>query len=544
MSDVYPHACIPKPKRRSGGGYQMVDAMPTSDRKQPAQKRTGTKGTRKTSSTIVSAARKNFGFESLRAGQEDAVRALLDGNDSLVVMPTGSGKSAIYQIAGLMLEGATVVVSPLIALQKDQVDAINAAEGPDAVVVNSAQRIADARAAIEKIEEGSGKYIFLAPEQFRKQETIEVLEKANVALFVVDEAHCISEWGHDFRPDYLDLGPVIQRLEHPVVLAMTATASPQVRDEIVQRLGLRNPKLFVHGFDRPNIYLRVDSFKTESDKLDALVHRVHWADKPGIVYVATRKNAETIMHALEKENVRAVFYHAGLKASERTEIQERFMSGDAEVIVATNAFGMGIDKADVRFVYHYDVPDSIDSYYQEIGRAGRDGEKAEAVLFFRDEDMGVQKFLTGEGKLETEQIEKVAQAIANQNGPVQPEQIAPETDLSERKLTRVIQRLQDVGGVEKLPTGEVVVNEDVDLNEVAEAAADEQQHRKDTKRARLRKMQEYAHLNSCRREFLLGYFADNFTGPCNNCDNCRAAVAENTGDIQVDPSVGTRREVS
>src|SRR5579884_876541 len=489
---------------------------------------------------ILEAARKNFGFDTLRPGQEEAIRALLKHQDSLVVMPTGSGKSAIYQVAGSLMKGATVVVSPLIALQKDQVDSINTSNGEDAVVINSTQRVSEARESMEKIEEGSGKYIFLAPEQLRKQDTIEALEKAGIELFVVDEAHCISEWGHDFRPDYLQLGSTIERLGHPTVLAMTATASPQVRQEIVERLGMRKPKVFVQDFDRPNIYLRVDRFQNEDEKMQALVHRVHWAEKPGIVYVATRKKAEEIMRALDEEGVHALFYHGGLKASERAGIQEKFMSDSAEVIVATNAFGMGIDKANVRFVYHYDIPDSLDSYYQEIGRAGRDGERAEAVLFFRPEDLGVQKFRSSEGKLEPKQIERVADVIADQEGPVEAEEISEQTNLSERRLANVIHRLEDVGALEVLPTGELELAEDADVSEAAQDAAAEQEKRREMRQERLRQMQEYADLSTCRREYLLRYFGDDFTGPCHKCDNCEAA----SPDIKVDPSIGTRREVA
>lgn len=497
--------------------------------------------TAKNKNDIVEVAKKNFGFDHLRPGQEEAVRALLANQDTLVVMPTGSGKSAIYQIAGLMMEGSVLVISPLIALQKDQVDSINSQNGQaEAVVVNSTQRVAQAREALEKIEEGQGKFIFLAPEQLRKQETIESLESAGISLFVVDEAHCISEWGHDFRPDYLELGPFIERLRHPVVLAMTATASRQVRDEIVERLGMRSVKIFVHGFDRPNIYLRVDHFDTAEKKLEALVHRVRWADKPGIVYVSTRKAAEEIMRLLDEEDIHALFYHGGLKRSGRCEIQDQFMSGKAEVIVATNAFGMGIDKADIRFVYHYDISESLDAYYQEIGRAGRDGEKAEAVLFFRHEDLGLAKFRSGEGKLETEQIEEVAEAIADRKQPVEREEIAGEANLSERKLTSAIHRLEDVGAVRVLPSGELRLAEDADLGEAARDAAEEQEHRRKMKQERLRQMQEYAGTSACRREHLLRYFGDAFQGPCHNCDNCEAT----TPGMKVDPSVGTRREVA
>lgn len=388
-------------------------------------------------------------------------------------MPTGSGKSAIYQIAGLMLRGAVVVVFPLIALQKDQVDSINEHEtGGEALVINSAQRVTEMRESLSKIEDGDGKFIFLAPEQLRKEETINALESANISLFVIDEAHCVSEWGHDFRPDFLQLGPAIERLGHPVVLAMTATASPQVREELIARLGMRNPAVFVHGFDRPNIFLRVDHFAKLSKKLEAVVHRVRWSQKPGIIYVGTRKAAEEIMHLLDEEGISALHYHGGLKASERTAYQERFMSGDAEVIVATSAFGMGIDKADIGFVFHYDIPDSLDSYYQEIGRAGRDGENAEAVLFFRPEDLGLARFHSSEGKLDEEQIEGVAQAIAERDGRVELEELAEESELSQRKLTSALHRLEEVGAVEISLTGEVVLTEEKDLNEAAAAAAE------------------------------------------------------------------------
>ncbi len=494
----------------------------------------------KSNTEILKVARESFGFESLRPGQEEAVRNLVNGRDTLVVQPTGAGKSAIYQIAGLMIEGVTVVISPLIALQKDQVESINAQDAAEAVVINSQQRAGEARETSEKIEEGSVEYIFLAPEQLRKQETLDRLDKAGVSLFVIDEAHCISEWGHDFRPDYLQIGAAIERFGHPATLALTATASPRVRQEIVERLGLRDPEVIVHGFDRPNIYLRVDPFRSEDEKMEALVQRVRWADKPGIVYVATRKNAEEIMRELGEAGVQALFYHGGLRAKERNAIQERFMSGDAEVIVATNAFGMGIDKADVRFVYHYDISDSLDSYYQEIGRAGRDGEKSEAVLFYRAENIGVQKFRTGEGKLDPAQVREVAEIISKEDGPVEPAEISEQTELSDRKVATVLHRLEDVGAVEVLPTGEVQLSEEANLPQAAEAAAEEQKRHQEIRREKLRQMQEYADSSLCRRQMLLMYFGDEFEGPCKNCDNCE----EKTGISSAGSGAGTRREVA
>lgn len=490
---------------------------------------------------IVSVARKNFGYSELRSGQEEAIRAVLQKQDTLVFMPTGAGKSAIYQIAGVMLKGSVLVISPLIALQKDQVDSIQSRDThAKAVLINSTQKSSELQESLERIQKGDYKFIFLAPEQLRKDETLEALSKAKIALFVVDEAHCISEWGHDFRPDYLQLGHVVERLSHPVVLAMTATASARVRREITERLCIHQPKVLVGGFDRPNIYLRVDHFKDENKKMDGLLHRVRWADKPGIVYTGTRKTAETIVHSLEEEGITALYYHAGLKAADREEIQDNFMSGKADVIVATNAFGMGIDKSNIRFVYHYHAPDSIDSYYQEIGRAGRDGEKAEAILFFREQDIGAQAFHTGTGKVDAKQLEEVVEAIAEKSEPVTPKDIVEETDLSARKLTSVIQRLEDVGVVETLPTGEVQLTEEADVAEAVQEVAEQQDQRKEMAKERLQQMREYADTAACRRKHLLEYFGDGFCEPCNNCDNCEAA----NPDKVVDSSVATRREVA
>lgn len=483
-------------------------------------------------SDVERVAREQLGFAALRPGQEDAVRSVLSGRDTVVVQPTGSGKSAIYQAAGLLLEGATIVVSPLIALQKDQVDSITAQpHTAEAAQVNSSLPVAQARETLAKIAEGEVEFIFLAPEQLRKPETIEALRAAEPSLFVIDEAHCISEWGHDFRPDYLNLGNFIEALGHPTVLAMTATAAPEVRTEIVERLKLRDPNVIVKGFDRPNIHLRVDVFQTEEDKIAALTRRVAFAEKPGIVYVATRKNAESIMGMLQEQGVEALFYHAGLKAQDRESIHERFMSGDAEVIIATNAFGMGVDKADVRFVYHFDISESPDSYYQEIGRAGRDGKPAEAVLFYRSQNINLRKFQAGSGKLEIAQIERVAALLGEDAGAPDPQEIAERTDLSARKVVSVINRLDDAGALAKSEDGQVALADGMDPRTAAEAAAEIHDGMKKAQRERVEAMQRYAEITTCRREFLLKYFGDDFEGPCGNCDNDEQSGA------------GTRREV-
>ncbi|HEX4769748.1 MAG TPA: ATP-dependent DNA helicase RecQ [Bryobacteraceae bacterium] len=477
---------------------------------------------------IQAVARDQFSFSKLRPGQLESIAALLRKRDSLVVMPTGSGKSAIYQIAGKMLPGPVLVVSPLIALQKDQVDSLNAGEGSaEAVVINSSLKAAELRENLESVAEGRSKFIFCAPEQLHKTETLEALERAGVSMIAIDEVHCISEWGHDFRPDYLRLGHVVELLHHPVVVGMTATASERVRAEVIERLGMRNPFLYIGGFDRPNIYLRVDHFEEKGRKLEALIHRVRWTDKPGIVYVATRKNAEAIMQGLKEDGIEALFYHGGLKGPERNEIQDRFMSGEAEVIVATNAFGMGIDKADVRFVYHHDVPDSLDSYYQEIGRAGRDGKPAEAALFFRNEDIGAQAFHTGGGKTNANELAELAQTIEEASGPVSPEEIAEKTGVSGRKITAALQKLEDVEAIEVLPSGEVQLEGETDWEETKELITEQEEKRKEANKRRLEEMRAYADLTTCRREYLLRYFGDEFRGPCGNCDVCDAAVQTN-----------------
>ncbi len=469
---------------------------------------------------IASAARNLLGFKTLRPGQNEAIQSLLQGRDTVLVQPTGSGKSAVYQIAGALLEGSTVIVSPLIALQKDQADAIEASRLEPTAVVNSTLSASEQREVLDRIEQGKVEYIFLAPEQLRKPETVDRLRAAHVSLIVIDEAHCISQWGHDFRPDYLSLCQVIEALGHPPTLAMTATASRDARTEIIARLGLRDPRVFVHGFDRPNISLRVDQFSGKDDKYTSLLRRVEFAEKPGIVYVATHKNAETIAADLQQMGVEALCYHGGLKAKQREEIQNKFMRDEVPVIVATNAFGMGVDKPDIRFVYHADVSDSLDAYYQEIGRAGRDGEPAEAVLFYRPQDISAQQFKTGPAHVDSEGLESVYNTLIAMKGPMTRDEIVLETGIHARKLVGLLHRLEETEAIRHLEDGFFETTSARPLPQVIEAAEEKQKFQKELRKQRLQKMQSYAEWRSCRREFLLRYFGDDYAGPCGNCDRC------------------------
>jgi ATP-dependent DNA helicase RecQ len=475
---------------------------------------------------ILAAARSALGFRRLRPGQREAVEALLDGRDVLAVMPTGSGKSAIYQLAALRLPGPTVVVSPLVALQRDQVAAIRQRR-LSAGQANATVPAAERRRALDGFERGDLQFLFLAPEQLANPETLERLRAARPSLVVVDEAHCISTWGHDFRPEYDRLGAVLEALGRPLALALTATAAPPVRRQIVERLGLRDPVVVVRGFDRPNIRLAVERFSDADAKDAAVADRAEAAaGQPGIVYVATRRRAETLAASLADRGVRASAYHAGLRAKERRAAQAAFMDEPGVVMVATTAFGMGIDKPDVRFVLHADAPDSLDAYHQELGRAGRDGGPAEAVLFYRPEDLGLRRFFAGAGQLGVDQLEQVAEALDRRDGPVDAAELRRATGLSQTRLDAAVNRLAQVGAVEVRPTGEVERAPDAPGPEamVAAATALEEEHRR-VEQSRIEMLRGYAEGDGCRRELLLTYFGEPFEPPCGACDNCEAGLA-------------------
>ncbi|MEK0154693.1 RecQ family ATP-dependent DNA helicase [Arthrobacter oryzae] len=466
-----------------------------------------------------------FGLPHLRAGQLAGMGAAVSGRDVLAVMPTGYGKSAIYQVAALHLHrnGArrapAVVVSPLIALQEDQLDGLlETLGGGAAVAINSGHSDAENNEAWAAAENGDAAFVFLAPEQLAKTETVERLAALDVPLFVVDEAHCVSSWGHDFRPDYLRLGEVREQLGNPPVVGLTATASPPVRDEIQQRLRMTDPLVLVHGFDRPNIRLEVIRHHTDKDKRRAVIQQVAALKGPGLLYAATRKDTEAYAAKLTGLGLRAEAYHAGRKQSERDHVHEQFLDDELDVVVATTAFGMGIDKPNVRFVIHADIPDSLDSYYQEIGRSGRDGQPASAVLHYRSEDLGLRKFF-GTHSPDEESLLAVLQALRAAGGPVKQKALAEQTGFSPRRLTGLLNQLQETRAVKAGKRG-IRLEAGAKLPAVVARAVEHSEARQRVDRSRIEMMRGYAETDACRRQFLLGYFGEDLPEPCGNCDTC------------------------
>ena len=335
-----------------------------------------------------------FGYDSLRTGQEELINGILAGHDVLGIMPTGAGKSLCYQLPALMLKGITLVISPLISLMSDQVKALNQA-GVHAAYINSSLTENQIRMALSYASQGRYKIIYVAPERLNTPRFLDFACNADISMLTVDEAHCISQWGQDFRPSYLEISGFLTRLpRRPIVSAFTATATERVKNDIVASLGLNNPVTMVTGFDRPNLFFRVVTRRGGSQKDNSIINYVKkHEDESGIIYCATKKNVDKLYTLLNEQGISAGRYHAGLSNEERKQNQEDFTYDRIRVMVATNAFGMGIDKSNVRYVLHYNMPQSLEYYYQEAGRAGRDGEEAECVLFFSKQDIMINKFL-------------------------------------------------------------------------------------------------------------------------------------------------------
>ncbi len=492
--------------------------------------------------TLHDALRRHFGFGAFRPGQERVVRAVLGGRDALVVMPTGSGKSLCFQLPALLMPGTTLVVSPLIALMKDQVDALAARRIP-ATFLNSSLTADESARRLAQLRMGHYKLVYVAPERFRNPRFLEALRETPLAMLAVDEAHCISSWGHDFRPDYLHLGEVVAALPPSVrLLAVTATATDAVREDIVRHLrlgqgGRAEPEVLVTGFERPNLSLNVTRVRTHGEKLERLLQIIEFF-RTGVVYCATRRMVERVQELLAAHGVRALAYNGAMDDAERTRVQDAFMRREAPVVVATNAFGMGVDRPDIRFVVHWDVPGSLEAYYQEVGRAGRDGAYAWCELLFNYADVRTQEFFIESANPPAEHVYELYAAIRNacaqgENGEatLPPEGWAARAGLKSPLTVRALIALFERNGlltrVRRVgsPHSTITVPKEGDLpalERICSALA----RKEAAERDRLRDLLDYVDARGCRHRFLLAYFGDHAPArACTKCDVCHPLAA-------------------
>jgi ATP-dependent DNA helicase RecQ len=501
--------------------------------------------------------RQHFGFDNFREGQREVIESILAGKDVVVVMPTGSGKSLCYQLPAMILEGVTLVVSPLIALMKDQVDTLRA-RGLPATFINSSIPEPEQHARIESLRRREHKLVYIAPERFRSSRFNAALQSIPISLFAVDEAHCISTWGHDFRPDYLRLRHVIRSLGNIPTLALTATATPYVRSDIIQQLGLQHPQTFVSGFDRPNLRIEVVHVEKEREKITRIKRLAQAHEGSGIVYTSTRKAVEQVGRELKRLNLRVSTYHAGMSDAVRVRAQEDFMSGRTQMIVATNAFGMGIDKPDIRFVAHYQMPGSIEAYYQEIGRAGRDGLPSTCVLLFNYADKNTHDFFIDGSYPDPALIKDVYNALAG-TGLKQIElstsEIAHLAGLrNEMAIQSALYLLERAGHIERTTTptnreangrrqGRTIVM--LDASPATQLRVDPRQvsGRADLERRKLRELIEFCYTEDCYRSHILNYFGDRHRAKrCGSCGNCQPATEVREREAQGDKAFKTDLE--
>jgi ATP-dependent DNA helicase RecQ len=491
--------------------------------------------------------RRTFGFRSLREGQEEVIRSVVEGKDILAIMPTGAGKSLCYQLPGTELPGTTVVVSPLISLMKDQVDKLQE-KGIGAAQVNSTLSTVEEREVLEEIEKQKREFVFVTPERVTRPEFLETLKTNRIDVFVIDEAHCISQWGHDFRPSYLHLREAVAALGDPPVLALTATATSEVVDDIRRQLGREDMEVFDIGVYRENLRFEVVAVRDDEQKREKLARLLSETEGTGIVYTSTVKDCEAVTDHLQSLGFDAARYHGKLAARKRKENQDRFMAGALKVIVATNAFGMGIDKPDIRFVVHYNLPGSLESYYQEAGRAGRDGEPARCVLFYLPEDKNTQIFFLNGRYPKVEHFEAVYRAMerlkADRQG-VTPDEVNARAAVPKSKVKVVLATMRDLEMVaEEGPGRYRLLRGGLSESELAEVAR-MYERRAEGDRDRLRRMLLYAQTALCRWKAILDYFGEEIDlDRCGRCDNCdrpiqqpaappRAEIPENVRKAEV-----------
>jgi len=476
---------------------------------------------------------RHFGFTNFRHGQEEIIRHVLAGENLLAIMPTGAGKSLCYQLPALLMQGVTLVISPLIALMKDQVDALVAKEHMDATYINSSLALNEQRRRIAELLSGRYKLVYVSPERLRNADFINVMKRTNISRLVVDEAHCISQWGHDFRPDYLHIHEASPLFNSPPILALTATATVEVQADILKNLQMPEARKIVAGFDRPNLLYRVQTFSFPGFKRQELKRTLSTLqDKCGLVYVGTRREAVELAEFINDAlHIPVDYYHAGRPAGERKRVQESFMAERIKIVFATNAFGMGVDKANLRFVIHHAMPGSVEAYYQEAGRAGRDGQKALCMLLYCQDDIRLQEwFIENDAPtkdelytlfdvIKTEASRGVASvSLSNIRQWTKMYEIKARVGISLLEMVGCIKRLQNRWGRLQLE----VLTSALTRENVAEIFEQVQQQR-NVKRQKLAKMIEYAEEATCRRNFVLSYFGDEIH-PHHEwcCDLCNA----------------------
>lgn len=480
----------------------------------------------------IAALQQYFGFSSFRKGQDAVIKSILDGRDSLVVMPTGGGKSLCYQLPALCREGLTLVVSPLIALMKDQVDAL-VAKGIPATMINSSLSQSEQWERIQSMRRGDWKLVYIAPERFGQPGFVRALKEMDVSLVAIDEAHCLSQWGHDFRPDYLRLGRMLDEIGRPQTVALTATATPKVRQDILAHLHLDNPELTVRGFSRENLHFRISHCDKQKDKFRRINDTVQ-KHKTGIIYCSTRKRVESVYQELRMTGINAVAYHAGMSDEEREKAQNDFISCKADVAVATNAFGMGIDRADVRFVIHFEIPGSVEAYYQEAGRAGRDGMDAWCELLFNHADLRTQEFFiegTNPGAAFVVDLYEMLRKYTDPDShelvwTVQEmtEKLGKKNEMAVSSALAILTKSQcierfDIPG--KRAKGTRITDPSLSgLQIPLDEEGLKEKERRD--REKLSQVTRFAYSEGCRQMWILDYFGEGNSTPCGKCDTCEA----------------------